>query len=141
MRKNMNRRKFLTISGLSVAAVAIPVVGFSIKSLHSAVSNIIYKEYNYLTLNPEGVDLYVQEYLNNNKGGHTYHMKIMAFDLFNVEQENSTIISHIVQNYILSTDFFLNKMDETKVVNYIGAYDPYHTPCANPFTNTYYPSI
>lgn len=137
----MNRRKFLTLTGLSAAAIAIPVVGFSTKSLHSAVSSIIYREYNYLKLNPEGVDLYVQEYLNNNKGGHTYHMKIMAFDLFNVEQENSTIVSHIVQNYLLSTDFFLNKMDETKVVHYIGAYDPYNTPCANPFSSLHYPSI
>jgi len=137
----MNRRKFLTISGVSVAAIAIPIVGLSTKSLHEAVSGIIYNEYHYLKLDQEGVDLYVKEYLNNNKDGLSYQMKVMAFDLFNVEPENSTIVAHIVQNYLLSTDFFLNKMDETKVVHYIGAYDPYHTPCANPFTNTYYSSI
>jgi hypothetical protein len=38
----------------------------------------------------------------------------------------------IVTNYLLSSDFFINGVDETRTVRYLGFYDPLHA-CSNPF--------
>ena len=47
--------------------------------------------------------------------------------------------SDIIGNFLLSTDFFINKMDESKEISFIGLFDPYTRPCSNPFSNLYYP--
>jgi hypothetical protein len=38
----------------------------------------------------------------------------------------------IVTNYLLSSDFFINGADESRVVRYLGYYDPIRA-CGNPF--------
>jgi hypothetical protein len=38
----------------------------------------------------------------------------------------------VVQLYLLSSSFFINGADESKLVEYVGYYDPTH-PCQNPF--------
>lgn len=40
--------------------------------------------------------------------------------------------------FLLSTDFFLNKMDESKPIAYMGLYHPYKNACSNPFSSLYY---
>ena len=47
--------------------------------------------------------------------------------------------SRIVGDFLLSTDFFINKMDPQKPVKYTTIYDPYQKPCSNPFSNLFYP--
>ncbi|HSJ68214.1 MAG TPA: hypothetical protein VK921_11085 [Anditalea sp.] len=136
----MNRRKFISITGIGAAALALPAAGIFAKTLHETVTDIIYREFNYLNLDKEGVDLYVHAYLEKNKKDLSYEMKLKAFDLFRISSEKSTILTQMTQDYILSTDFFINKMDESKTVHFIGAYDAYNTPCANPFSSLYYPS-
>jgi len=46
--------------------------------------------------------------------------------------------SEIVGFFLLSTNFFQNKMNSDKVIKYISLYDPYKTPCSNPFSNQFY---
>ncbi len=53
--------------------------------------------------------------------------------------KNSIDRSKIVGDFLLSTDFFTNKMDITKPVAFVKIYDPYESPCSNPFSNLYYP--
>jgi hypothetical protein len=54
--------------------------------------------------------------------------------------KKSEMVTELVQKYLLSTDFFLNKMDESKPVKYLGVvYTPYAKPCFNPFSSLYYP--
>jgi hypothetical protein len=38
----------------------------------------------------------------------------------------------VVQLYLLSSSFFINGTDESRLVEYVGYYDPLH-PCQNPF--------
>ncbi len=38
----------------------------------------------------------------------------------------------VVQLYLLSSSFFINGADESKLVEYVGYFDPTH-PCQNPF--------
>ncbi|MFT3700825.1 MAG: hypothetical protein QM802_00520 [Agriterribacter sp.] len=47
----------------------------------------------------------------------------------------------IVMTFLLSSNFFANKMDESKPVAFTELYDPYLIPCSNPFSNIYYPQI
>ncbi|KEO73110.1 hypothetical protein [Anditalea andensis] len=136
----MNRRKFLTITGIGAAAMAIPTIGLTSTSLFDAAKGVLHQEFNYLNLDGDGVDQYLHEYLKKNSEGISYELKMKAFHLFNVRAEKSTIVTHLTQNYLLSTDFFINKMDETKTVYYLGPYNPYTAPCTNPYTNHFYPS-
>ena len=46
--------------------------------------------------------------------------------------------NQFVEKFLLSTDFFTNKMDESKEIQFIGLYQPYQKPCFNPFSNLYY---
>lgn len=41
--------------------------------------------------------------------------------------------SNVSSQFLLSTDFFLNGADESKIVRYMALYDPYVSPCWNPF--------
>jgi hypothetical protein len=56
-----------------------------------------------------------------------------------MKASNARLGSMITQEYLLSTDFFRNKMDESRIVKYIGFYNPYQMPCTNPFSSTFYP--
>ncbi|MFT3948645.1 MAG: hypothetical protein QM763_16905 [Agriterribacter sp.] len=49
--------------------------------------------------------------------------------------------SKIVATFLLSTDFFINKMDESKPVHFTMLYNPYLTPCLNPFSDIFYPEV
>ena len=46
--------------------------------------------------------------------------------------------SQIVGLFLLSTDYFRNKMAPDKPVHYIAIYNPYSSPCSNPFSNLFY---
>lgn len=47
----------------------------------------------------------------------------------------------IVMTFLLSTNFFMDKMDESKKVHFTNLYDPYQIPCSNPFSNIFYPEV
>lgn len=47
----------------------------------------------------------------------------------------------IVMTFLLSTNFFVDKMDESKKVHFTDLYDPYQIPCSNPFSNIFYPEV
>ncbi len=47
--------------------------------------------------------------------------------------------ANIIGDFLLSTDYFMNQMDNTKPLSYIGLYNPYKRACSNPFSNLYYP--
>ncbi len=47
--------------------------------------------------------------------------------------------SQITGRFLLSTDFFLNKMDVAKTIQYKQFYNPYKQPCYSPFSVNFYP--
>lgn len=49
--------------------------------------------------------------------------------------------SKIVGTFLLSTDFFRNKMNASLPVKYVALFDPYKQPCSSPFSNLYYPEM
>lgn len=46
--------------------------------------------------------------------------------------------NQITGQFLLSTDFFLNKMDTAQPIAYLGFYNPYKQPCYHPFSVNYY---
>lgn len=58
----------------------------------------------------------------------TYQATVPEFDPTEPEQRRE-----MRQSFLLSTDFFQNGADERRLVRYVAFYDPYQTPCYNPF--------
>lgn len=134
----MQRRKFLQLTGLGAAALALPGVGYSAISTEEAIAGILKNEFDYLKLDEKGVEQFVADFFKFRGQGKYVHIKARTLYLLKVKSPDSSLVDRLAREYILSTDFFINKMDESKTVKYIGLYDPHKRPCANPFTYNYY---
>jgi len=138
----MKRRSFLKLGGLAgVALVAVPSLGFVSTSMKEAAVGIITKEFSYLKLDKKGVEQFVSDYYGNQNGPLNTQLKLKSYYFLGVQSDRSGLVDDLTRRYIISTDFFLNKMDESKPVNYLGMYDPYTRPCAHPFSSMYYPPV
>jgi hypothetical protein len=62
-----------------------------------------------------------------------------GYSFFGINASQSGKVNQLLTAYLLSTDFFTNKMDESKTIKYVGLYNPYTRPCAHPFSNNVYP--
>ncbi|KAA3436784.1 twin-arginine translocation signal domain-containing protein [Rufibacter hautae] len=138
----MNRRNFLRLTGLAGAAlVALPSLGFMSTSIKDAAVGIITKELSYLKLDKKGVEQFVDDYFKGHYINSSLKTQINLKSCYylGVDANESRLLSKLVHNYLTSTDFFLNKMDESKTVKYIGVNKSYKMPCSNPFSSFYYP--
>jgi hypothetical protein len=135
----MQRRKFLTLLGLgATTAVVVPTVGFASVSAKEAAVNIIMREFSYLVLDKQGVEKFVDNYLESDTFTPHLDVKLKSYYRLGIRSNRSSVINRITNKYLLSTDFFINNMDEDKEVKYLGFYNPHRSPCANPFSNLYH---
>ena len=137
----MKRRKFLKLTGIAAAGVAIPGVAYLSTNLKDSTAAIIINEFHYLKLDREGVNKFVEAYLQKYPPNSKFTAKVRSANLLGMKASNARLGSMITQEYLLSTDFFRNKMDESRIVKYIGFYNPYQMPCTNPFSSTFYPPV
>lgn len=135
----MKRRRFLTFAGIGSAILLIPSIALLSTSVSKATVEIIIKELDYLKLDKTGVEKYVEDYYKLVHLNYFSQMKWKFFYFLKIDAENSNSIKDVVSYYLLSTDFFYNNMDESRVVNYLGFYNPYKTPCGRPFSYVFYP--
>lgn len=135
----MKRRKFIQLTGIAAAGAAIPGIAYLSTNLKDSAAEIIINEFHYLKLDREGVNKFVEVFLQKYPPSSKFTAKVRTANLLNLKASDARLGSTITKEYLLSTDFFRNKMDESKVVKYIGFYDPYHMPCTNPFSATFYP--
>lgn len=138
----MRRRNFIKLTSLGIAALALPAFGAYSTSTQEALTGIIFNEFHFLKIDPKGVEQFVKDYytLMGTKQRFYISLKTKAYYLFKVDSDKSQLIRTLTTLYLLSTDFFLNRMDESKEVKYLGWYNPHKTPCANPFSSIYYPT-
>jgi hypothetical protein len=134
----MKRRTFLTITGLTGAVAAITGFKFINTSFENASAKLIKNELNFLSLDEKGLEEFVREYSKNKDT--RYRLTMRGYSFMGIGSKQSGKVNQMVTAYLLSTDLFTNKMDENKIVKYVGLYDPYQRPCANPFSSAYYPS-
>ena len=72
--------------------------------------------FDYLDLDPEGVAKFFDDCQRHGRGASRW------FPLH----------SDLYMRYLLSTDFFQHRADESRRIQYIGLFDPAVTPCNNP---------
>ena len=137
----MRRRNFLKIAGLSAVAGALPSAAAYSLSLEDALVGVIKNQFSFLRLDEKGVRQFVADYYATEGASKTLlaQAKMKAFCLLKLDSEQSQTVRGITTVYLISTDFFQNKMDESRLVKYQGLYNPHKTPCANPFSSLYYP--
>ena len=134
----MKRRRFLTIAGLGGLLAGVVSFKFVTTSYGEAMANLIKDELSFLKLDEQGLNQFISEI---SQSANTKTRLIMkGYSFMGISASQSGRVNQLVTSYLLSTDFFINKMDETRVVKYIGLYDPHMRPCANPFSHSFYPS-
>lgn len=136
----MFRRKFLALCGIGTASIfALPSLGLVSNSFKRSAVGIIMNELKFLKIDQKGVEQFVDDYFKIFQYDLTYEIKVKCYYMFEVKSDRSSLVADLGNYYLLSTDFFRNKMDESMEVKYIGLYNPYKIPCSNPFSNVYYP--
>ncbi len=126
------------LAGAGTALVVIPSLSYMAISYEKAAKGLILNELDYLKLDEKGVNQFVRDYTKDQSAN--YQIKIRSLYLIQAKADQYKVVDDLVKDYLLSTDFFRNKMNESKIVKYQGLYDPYKTPCANPFSFIYYPT-
>jgi hypothetical protein len=134
----MKRRKFLYIAGIGSLAAAVAAWRYATISFDDVVGKVIFDELHWLKLDKKGVKRFIADYTK----AMTPRNKVMLerYSFVGVPSSHSLKISRMINSYLLSTDFFLHGMDETRTIKYIGLYDPIRRACANPFNQQSYPN-
>ncbi|MGH1485620.1 MAG: hypothetical protein ACRBCI_05315 [Cellvibrionaceae bacterium] len=60
---------------------------------------------------------------------------ITPYSLLPMQHSFRKLENYTISNFLLSTDFFQNKADTTRKINYLGFHDPYKRPCTNFFNH------
>jgi hypothetical protein len=125
----ITRRRFLQTLGWSAAPFAMgafvwrDAIGWAADRAGARILAVVLSpeerlkaHFDYLTLDPDGIALYFADYARYRGGVPRY--RPLSHDVFT--------------RYLLSTDFFRHGADESRVVRYVGLYDPDNAPCNNP---------
>lgn len=142
----MQRRKFLSIISLGVAGSA---VGFaSLPSFEKMIEKMILNDTAQLKIEKGTIESYLKDIREKNIYRQFNFSKkefirahyLLSNSLFTLPYYAKYIQyrSEIVGSFLLSTNFFENKMDTNKTISYRSFYDPYFRPCAHPFSNLFY---
>jgi hypothetical protein len=133
----MKRRKFLTIAGIGGLLAGFASFRLVTTTSEDAIEKIILNELSFLNLDKEGVRHFVADYTKSMTSRSKRILK--GYSFMGITSQQSRKINSLMNAYLLSTDFFIHKMDETRIVKYVGLYDPHIRACAHPFTYAYYP--
>lgn len=132
----MKRRTFLTLAGIGTSLAAFASVRFLTSPFENTAADCIRRELSFLKLDEEGLLKFANAYGKDKDK--KFKLMIKGYSLFRIDSEQSGKIHNMVSNYLLSTDFFQNGMDETRVIKYVGMYDPYTRPCSHPFSHIHF---
>lgn len=130
----MKRRKFLTIAGIGGAIAAFATGKFFTTTFESSIAGLVRDELGFLNLDEEGLDRFARDYAKT--ASRKFKIIVKGYNLLGIGASQSGKVHHIVSSFLLSSDFFTNKMDEKRVVKYIALFDPYLRPCTHPFARS-----
>lgn len=129
----MKRRKFLFAAGASALVTALAAGKFLTTSFEDSAQTLIKRELGFLDLDDAGVKAFVADFAKAKD--RFYKLTVKGYSFLRIDSHQSGKVHQLVSSYLLSTDFFTNHMDESRVVRYVGLYDPYLRPCVHPFTD------
>lgn len=122
---------FVAAAGTVVTALAS--AKFLATSFEESAEHLIRKELSFLKLDGEGIRAFVNEYATAKD--RYYKLIVKSYSILGIDSSQSGKVHQLVSTYLLSTDFFVNNMDESRIIKFVGLYDPYLRPCAHPFAN------
>lgn len=136
----MERRKFILLAGIGTGMCLIPPsLYFVAPGMKKYAVHLIEKEFHYLKIAPGAVARYVDDYFAASANNTLENIRWKVFYYMGVTYEKSDRLRDLLKYFLLSTDFFINKTDESKTVNYLGMYSPYSSPIPNPYSFIIYP--
>ena len=148
----MQRRKFIGLTALAGAGLAAGAGFVYFENFQALARKIIMEDTATLKIAPAEYDKFFIDVEKHRKWDALFpppHRQLLKWhyyidnQLFRLPYATSykTNRSKLVGTFLLSTDFFLNRMDVSKPIRYNVLFDPYFYPCSNPFSNLYYPVI
>ncbi len=149
MSNKFSRRKFIITAIVIIAGIF--VVFFAALPFEYVVLRILKKDLKRLNISDQMFELFVTEAKKNGYFSSFNFQKKWLIRIYDSLAVNGSSLpysgryreyrSQLVGDFLLSTDFFLNDMDEDREIEYIGFYDPYLRPCSNPFSNLFYSGL
>ncbi|MFT3746775.1 MAG: hypothetical protein QM768_00590 [Agriterribacter sp.] len=145
----MRRRKFIGLVTFVTAGAGLAAYVF-FENFEKFARKVIQKNTDGLKIDPKEIDKFFAAAAKENLWNINFpfhHRQILKwhyyidngiFTLPYIANYN-TYKSKIVLTFLMSTDFFTNKMDESRAIKFTSIYDPYKIPCSNPFSNIFYP--
>ena len=136
----LQRRTFLVSGLIAVAGVA----GWRAldSSEEDAICLVIRKRLDYLNLDDTGLKAFSRDLVAKNMISGARLRAVSALGVlytavpFTGKNAFERSVRHgeerIASSYLLSSDFFVNGADSSRIVRYLGFYDPLHA-CGNPF--------
>lgn len=139
-------RRSLFVSGFVIAAAGLTGWRFKHSTVADAVMTIIRGRLNYLKLDDSGVAAFAHELAQRNaissgKLRATSALGSLYMPLSHATSNNALgrALLHgeerITSLYLLSSDFFKNGADESRLVHYVSYYEP-TLACGNPFARS-----
>ena len=143
----MKRREAFKVIGVSVFGISVSggIYIYS-KSFEEVVKHIIITSTIGLDISKNDIDLFIEDASKESYWNYfgsykklfvKYHAMIDDKIPLPFKNKYKSYSSKIVMQFLLSTDFFLNMMNNQKI-RYIQFHNPYKVSCGNPFTNMYY---
>jgi hypothetical protein len=130
------------LAGL-IATGGLLGVGFARSTDAKTIAAIVYKRLGYLRLDPDGVQRFARDFAARHILSSTrLHIAGLFWPVYGrLPQEWhdrwSNRINYtedrVVSVYLISSDFFVNGSDQTKIVHYSAYYDAVAHACGNPF--------
>ncbi len=137
----MKRRKFIALTIGGISAVSLSGLLVFNKDLKKIAVEKILSDLNFLNLDKKGVELFVMDYFNVRNFSYILQLKTRAAYIADLPKEDFKFWYYLTHDYLLSTDFFENRMSETHLVKYTpGMNNPFKRACSNPFSHYYYPT-
>lgn len=143
------RRQFLQLSFSAVALSGVANFMFQSKSrLQKLIEDILSNDLKGLKVQFVDIEVFARKAAEINPWGFdSYKWRFVYF--YNqidtkylplpFKYKYKQFRAEIVGCFLLSTNFFKNKMDETMPIEFeVDIYNPYKMPCGSPFSATYY---
>jgi hypothetical protein len=134
----MIKRRYFVLAVLAGAAA----IRFAFSSEAASIVAVLRKRLDYLRLDDAGVHSFARDLAALHRMSSSRLRLVSALGpLYSqVDSAKDSVLvngirhgeERIVTTYLLSSDFFSHGQDESRVVNYLGIYDPFRA-CGNPF--------
>jgi hypothetical protein len=137
---DLKRRNFILLAGIGTGTLLLPpALYFLAPGVKVYAKSLIEKELSYLKLRPVEIEQFVDDYFKASANDTLSTIKWKMIYSLKMNKESSARIFDLIKYFLLSSDFFINKMDESKEIRYLGLFNSYTSPMPNPYSYVIYP--